>query len=278
MQPEELYCPECYNLLARSSDTLSCGKCACSYPLNGGIPRFFSGQLKETDDMAFQAEQMYNSTAAAKIFNFGKWIINSDYLPINHLKEFIASIPADAHVVELGSGNRRLTSNIINIDLFQFPNVDIIADIARTPLKSASIDYLVLDAVLEHVPEPHKVVDEIFRIMRPGGRIYCLTPFVYPYHGYPYNYFNFSKDALEFLFRNFASCSVEIARGPTSAITHLLSEYVAIALCGKSNMRYTFWKGLSLVPIFLLKYLDKLWDSKGSGVRIANALCAIVVR
>jgi SAM-dependent methyltransferase len=137
---------------------------------------------------------------------------------------------------------------------------------------------VIIDAVLEHVPEPHKVVEEIFRIVRPGGRVYCLVPFVYPYHGYPHNYFNFSKDALEFLFHKFSNCSVEIARGPTSALTNLISEYVAVGLSGRSNMMYTFWKGVSLVPIFFLKYMDKFWDSKGPGIRIANALCAKVIK
>lgn len=278
MLPDTLYCPVCRAQLARRETSLNCTGCGANYALTDGIPRFFTDTLNETSDMAFQAEQMFNSTTTAKLFNFGKKIISSDYLPINHLANFIASIPADACAVELGSGNRRLTPNIINIDLFPFPNVDIVADIARTPLGDASIDYLIIDAVLEHVPEPHKVVDEIHRIMRPGGRIYCLTPFVYPYHGYPHNYFNFSKDALEFLFRNFSSCSVEIARGPTSALTNMISEYFAVGLSGNSTALYTFWKGLSLAPIFLLKYLDKLWHSKGPGIRIANALCAKVIR
>jgi hypothetical protein len=71
---------------------------------------------------------------------------------------------------------------------------------------------------------------------------------------------------------------VEISRGPTSALTNLLSEYIAVALSGKSALRYTLWKGIALVPIFFLKYLDKLWDSKGAGVRIASSLCAHVIK
>jgi SAM-dependent methyltransferase len=234
--------------------------------------------MKETEDMLFQSDQMFNTTLTAKIYNLGKKIVSSDYQPKKHLEEFIFAIEPDAVVAELGSGNRRLTPNIINIDLFPFPNVDIIADITKTPLDSNSIDYLIIDAVLEHVPEPHKVVEEIYRIVKPGGAVYCLVPFVYPYHGYPHNYFNFSKDALDFLFRSFSSCSVEIARGPTSALTNLISEYIAVGLSGKSTMLYTFWKGVSLAPIFLLKYLDFFWNSTGPGVRIANALCAKVVK
>lgn len=278
MQPRDLYCPECHSLLARSVDQLSCGRCACSYPIVGGVPHFFSGHLKMTEDLSFQADQMFNATLTAKIYNLGKKIVSSDYQPKHHLAEFVSAIKPGSLVVELGSGSRRLTPDIINIDLFPFPNVDIVADAAKTPLGSETVDYMVIDTVLEHVPEPHRVVDEIFRITKPGGEIYCVAPFVFPYHGYPHNYFNFSKDALEFLFRNFSQCSVEIARGPTSALTNLLSEYVAVILAGKSAMQYTFWKGVALAPIFLLKYLDLFWDTKGAGVRIASTLCARVIK
>ncbi len=278
MQPKDLYCPECHSTLSKSAGELCCRKCVCSYPIISGIPCFFSGHVKQTEDMTFQADQMFNTTLTAKIYNLGKKMISSDYQPQKHLTSFISAIEPGAVVTEFGSGNRRLIPNIINIDLFPFPNVDIVADVTKTPLGSETVDYVVIDAVLEHVPEPHKVVEEIFRIIRRGGAVYCLVPFVYPYHGYPHNYFNFSKDALEFLFRKFSYCSVEIARGPTSALTNLLSEYIAVALSGKSAMHYTAWKGIALAPIFLLKYLDKLWDSKGPGLRIANALCAMVVK
>ncbi len=278
MRPETLYCPACRAPLAESAAQYACAPCDRAYPIIDGIPRFFSGPLKATEDMAFQAEQMFNDTLRAKAYNLGKRIVSSDYQPRNHLAEFIAAIPPGATVAELGSGNRRLTPDIVNIDLFPFPNVDIVSDVAATPLGAGSIDYLVIDAVLEHVPEPHKVVAEIFRLLKPGGEAYCLAPFVYPYHGYPHNYFNFSPDALEFLFRDFSSCAVRIARGPTSALTNLLSEYVAVALSGGSATRYTFWKGAALAPIFFLKYLDKFWSGTGPGMRIANALCARVIK
>ena len=274
----DLYCPECHKRISPYEDRLICGACGRTYPVIGGIPHFFSGHVKETEDTVFQSEQMFNNTLTARLYNFGKKFISSDYQPRNHLAEFIEAIVSGKVAVELGSGNRRLTEDIINIDLFPFPNVDIVADITKTPLGDSSVDYVIIDAVLEHVPEPHKVVEEIFRMMKSGGSLYCLTPFVYPYHGYPHNYFNFSKDALEFLFRDFSYCSVEIARGPTSALTNMISEYAAIALSGESRTLYTFWKGVSLVPIFLFKYLDRFWDGKGPGVRIANALCAKITK
>jgi ubiquinone/menaquinone biosynthesis C-methylase UbiE len=129
--------------------------------------------------------------------------------------------------------------------------------------------------VLEHVSEPHLVISEVNRILRPGGQVVCVVPWVFPYHGYPKNYFNISKDGLESLFKDFSECRIEMNMGPTSALTNLISEYVAIAFSGKRNISYSFFKGLALSPIFLLKLLDKFWSRSSKATRIAATLCAL---
>ncbi|MFO7906249.1 MAG: methyltransferase domain-containing protein, partial [Pirellulaceae bacterium] len=75
---------------------------------------------------------------------------NSDYTPNNHLRAFMARASENSIVVELGSGARRLSASTLNLDLFAFPNVDAMADVKSTPLRDESVDYVVIDTVLEH--------------------------------------------------------------------------------------------------------------------------------
>ena len=49
-------------------------------------------------------------------------------------------------------------------------------DGARWPVESESVDLLVSDAVLEHVPEPEQFFAECRRVMKPGGLICIRTP------------------------------------------------------------------------------------------------------
>jgi hypothetical protein len=79
---------------------------------------------------------MYNSTLAAKLFNAGSKIINSEYQPLDHLKLFLSRINTEVLVVELGSGNRRLFPQVVNIDLFLCPNVDIVTNIEKIPFSN----------------------------------------------------------------------------------------------------------------------------------------------
>lgn len=270
-----LVCPLCHSDLTYSKSHIECSRCEKRVSFQG-TALDFSGYIGEMDtDSQFQHDRMHGATFMARMNNLGRKIISSEYRPKDHIAEFVRNIPAGAVAVELGSGNRRLRDDLINVDLFLFPNVDIVADIAETPFKNDSVDCLILDSVLEHIPEPHTVIGEIYRILKPGGRVICIVPWVFPYHGYPKNYFNISGDGLEYLLRNFSDCKIEMDIGPTSALTNLLSEYFAVALSGNHKSLYTAFKGLALLPIFLLKYIDRLWYPSAKATRIASCLCAI---
>jgi ubiquinone/menaquinone biosynthesis C-methylase UbiE len=50
------------------------------------------------------------------------------------------------------------------------------ADAARLPVAKHSFDIVVSSWVLEHLPEPERVFDEISRVLKPGGHFFFLTP------------------------------------------------------------------------------------------------------
>jgi SAM-dependent methyltransferase len=245
------------------------------FPVLDGVPRFTGagGSAPRADE--FQSAVMSNTTLTARAYNLGRKVVSSEYMPRDHVREFLLQAGPEEVVVELGSGNRRLAPGVVNVDLFPFPNVDLVAEAERTPIRSGSVDRVVLDTVLEHVPEPQKVVDEIFRILRPGGSVVCLAPFIFPYHAYPKHYFNMSRDGLEFLFRRFSRCTVETNMGPTTALVNLVSEYVGVALSENNRILHSLGKGVTLLFLFLLKYLDALWSKVPRSRNLASVLCAV---
>jgi len=111
-----------------------------------------------------------------------------------------------------------------------------------------------IDAIVEHVPEPQTVCKEMYKILKPGGMIFCAVPLSHPYHAYPTHYFNISEDGPRYLFKEFAKCEVKLYREPTSAIVSLVAEYFALAFPGNNNNLYLVIRGLVLLPIFWLKY------------------------
>ncbi|MDA8099519.1 MAG: class I SAM-dependent methyltransferase [Nitrospiraceae bacterium] len=271
-------CPHCHAGLLWEEGIAACQTCSESYPVVHGIPHFVNPHIVATSDAVFQSQVMHGSSLTARLYTAGKRIVSSEYMPHDHVREFLSNVRENELVVELGSGNRRLSEAVINIDLYPFPHVDVVADIMHAPLKDGVVDAVVLDTVLEHVPEPQRVVDEIYRILKPEGRVLCLAPFVFPYHGYPKHYFNFSKDGLEHLFRRFSRREVRTNMGPTSALVNLASEYVGIAFSSDNKLLYSIGKGLALLPIFVLKYLDRLWVRSSRAANLAGVLSLWAVK
>ena len=54
---------------------------------------------------------------------------------------------------------------------------DFTADLRRTPLKSGSVEWIFCSHVLEHIPDLDDCVDEILRVLRPGGAAWIQVPF-----------------------------------------------------------------------------------------------------
>jgi SAM-dependent methyltransferase len=69
----------------------------------------------------------------------------------------------------------------VNIDPGMRPSV--LADLrSPLPLRSASYDNVISLNTLEHVVDDRLVVEEMLRVLRPGGQFHLLVPFLYRVH------------------------------------------------------------------------------------------------
>lgn len=91
-------------------------------------------------------------------------------------------------------------------DQMQFdpPTMDFVCDAHQMdPIDSGSIGTVLLLEALEHIRQPQLVVDEIYRILRPGGICVATTVMTFEIHRTPYDYWRFCPDGLSYLFRSF---------------------------------------------------------------------------
>lgn len=95
-------------------------------------------------------------------------------------------------------------------------NPDIIGDIHNLPFADNSQDAIICVAVLEHVENPIRACEEIFRVLKPGGYCFVYAPFLYYFHAekcYYKDYWRFTKDSLDVLFKNFSVVEKQNVRG-----------------------------------------------------------------
>lgn len=157
--------------------------------------------------------------------------------------------------LNLGSGNSDFGNDLLNLDLLPYDNVDILCDIENIPFKDNTVDYIINIAVLEHVPNPQKVISEIHRIMKPGARLYCFIPFMQPFHASPYDFQRFTYEGMKDQFREFEILKLK-AIGPTSGMLWNLQEWLALVFSFGIKPLHTVLYLFFMVLTFPLKFLD----------------------
>lgn len=76
---------------------------------------------------------------------------------------------------------------------------DIDADAKDLPFDNDFADTVLLNQVLEHIDDYEKVLEEIHRVLKKGGKLIISAPFVYHIHSEPNDYFRFSEYGLRYL-------------------------------------------------------------------------------
>ncbi|MBL7698623.1 MAG: class I SAM-dependent methyltransferase [Chitinophagaceae bacterium] len=82
--------------------------------------------------------------------------------------------------------------------LHKNPYLDFEADLNNEiNLPGESFDTVILSDVLEHIRYPEKLMKEINRLLKPHGKLLMSVPFFYWLHEQPYDYFRYTRHALE---------------------------------------------------------------------------------
>lgn len=108
--------------------------------------------------------------------------------------------------LDLGSKRAQyshLCDDLIALDYYYVEGVDVVADAHNLPFYDSSFDNVIMTNLLEHVQEPQKVVNEVYRILKPNGLAVVFVPFMYPIHGDPNDYWRFTDEGLKHSLRNF---------------------------------------------------------------------------
>jgi len=73
---------------------------------------------------------------------------------------------------------------------------DLYYDGAELPFAAASFDTVLNVQVLEHTPEPQRLLNEMARVLRPGGTLILCAPFSFRLHEEPHDYFRYTPHGL----------------------------------------------------------------------------------
>jgi len=202
-------------------------------------------------------------------------------IPRERLRSIQAALfPEGGTVVNIGAGalqgaGARLwhgvapnAARVIHVDLGPAAGVTVVADAMQLPLADATADSVVLQAVLEHVPDPERVIHEATRVLKPGGYIYVEVPFLQGFHADPHDYQRYTLEGLRRRLGAFREADAGVSAGPFSALVWLLRD-----LASSWTTRPILFALLRFTAAWLLaplRYLDVLVRSNRVAVRLAS--------
>lgn len=206
-----------------------------------------------------------------KLFYGGGIFHPTKGLPLRWEKDLELAIRQKKKIINIGAG-QYYRKGVISIDPFykEEDEYHIRAFGENLPLKNNSIDFVICCALLEHVKEPKKIIKEIYRVLKPGGKMHVSIAFLFPFHAAPNDYNRLTIYGLEYLCRDFKKIQSGMSLGPNSAIACILVEYSQIFF--KNKLLKKIAKSLTKIIVFPIKYFDKLFINRKEAVNLAGVI------
>lgn len=272
----EIWCPCCHGaaLALRDRDSV-CAACSTSFPIVNGVPVLindansvfavsdyqqagsYEGANYGSDSDSVRGMRRLYRRAAHALTEFG---VPTSEFDAGHAIAQVARHSSQPRVLVIGSGVLRYDApaRFTYTDVAFSPGVQIISDAHDLPFADEAFDLVIAVAVLEHVVDPPRVVEEIKRVLQPNGWVYAVTPFLQPVHMGAYDFTRYTLLGHRRLFRWFKESASGMAQGPGavagSAVRSLLLCVSDVKVC-RSLMNLA---GILVsVPLKLLDHLTK---------------------
>jgi uncharacterized protein YbaR (Trm112 family)/SAM-dependent methyltransferase len=291
-----LCCPICSQKLEFENNNFGCidPSCSAKFPVIDGIPVLLNDQnslfaietaVRQNSVMKLLRRQSQIHTGL--VDRFLDWL--SSNIPdisknINAQENFIkfskilTSLTDRQSVLVvggsvMGQGMEPLYEDpqitMVESDVVFGPRTMMIFDAHDIPFIDETFDGVIIQAVLEHVVDPYRCVDEIHRVLKDQGIVYAETAFMQQVHGGRYDFLRFTHSGHRHLFRKFQEIDSGVACGPGMALAWSYQYFLASFFDSKRIIQFA--KIFASITSFFLKYFDKYLINKPGALDAASA-------
>jgi SAM-dependent methyltransferase len=266
-----LCCPICKSALAADSDQLCCTSIVCRavFPVIDGVPVLINEARSVFSISDFTCRHETTTRSLPPVVRFAMGILpeidhnlkaEQNYVRLARLLRQGNSTPQVLVVGggALGKGMKALLTQdsieLTETDVYFGNRTRIICDAHDLPFEAGTFDGVIIQAVLEHVVDPFRCVEEIYRVLKPDGLVYAETPFMQQVHLGPYDFMRFTHLGHRRLFRRFEEINSGALAGPGSVLAWAC-EYFLLSFT-RSQIARIMVRGFSRLALFWLKYAD----------------------
>jgi SAM-dependent methyltransferase len=137
--------------------------------------------------------------------------------------DFIVTQKKNIKVLNIGSGGdienfikKNKNLKLISMDISKKRKPDVIYDISKNDVQDKikfKPDVVTIFEVLEHVKNPDKAVQNIYKILKKNDICLCSVPFNFHIHDEPNDFYRFTHYGLKYLFRNYKDVVIKRRNG-----------------------------------------------------------------
>ena len=285
---ELLQCPTCRTKLNYNEGQFVCSNTNCNqhFPIVDGIPVLLNEQTSvfSNEDFILHRKTFFGSLPKENklknnILRFIPTIGNSIRArdKFNKFLDLLLGLSSNPRVLViggsiLGQGMEQFADssliNLVESDVAFGPRTMLIFDSHDIPFEDGSFDGIVIQAVLEHVVDPYRCVEEIHRVLNKHGVVYAETPFMQQVHGGRYDFMRFTYLGHRRLFRWFDEIDSGVICGPGMALAWSYQYFLMSFTNSKILRKYI--KLFASLTSFFLKYFDYYLINKSGALDAAS--------
>lgn len=181
-----LACPRCQQTLRIRDETIECENCAASFFSQAGVPVFLPESVEVVP-------------------------VEHESNPLGPQFEAILG-HGEGLVLNLGAGaTASRHPNCIEFEYRIFRHTDVVGDAHCLPFRDNVFDHVFAFNVFEHLRRPAIAAAEIYRVLKPGGRVALHTAFLQPLHEAPRHYYNATEFGVRAWFSDFEIEKCEVS-------------------------------------------------------------------
>src|SRR2546425_3847359 len=276
-----LRCPICKTRLELRGEQYQCQNpnCFFLFPIINGIPILIDEErsIFSTNDFVYGFNNTFFSSQTKSEETIKRLIPDISRNPkskenFNKLSKLLL-VQSDASRVLviggsiLGEGMEAIIAHpsieLVDSDVTYGPRTAVICDAHSLPFEDNSFDGVIVQAVLEHVVDPWRCVEEIHRVLKEDGLVYAETPFMEQVHGGRFDFTRFTHLGHRRLFRKFEEIDSGAVCGPAMALAWSY-RYFLLSFATSSLLRRLIGVFVRLTSFFLTYFDYLLIDKPGT--------------
>lgn len=187
-------------------------------------------------------------------------------------------------ILDVGCGERIYehifsNSNYLGIDVeisgrtSEQKLADTYYDGTNIPYESEVFDLIICTEVLEHCEDTEKLMREIHRVLKKGGKLFVTAPFIWGEHEVPYDFVRFTTYGIKKYLKEAGFKIINFYKDYEgfNAILKLVASEIVFGLNNKRGVRFY----ASYIVIFLaIKFIEKILRIKAHRIYLTNQIIA----